>query len=225
MTPAEPAGTRAVTVRRMGDDDLHLAARLHARALPHGFFGRLGPAFLRPYYRSFVDGPSGVALVAEVDGSPVGVLVGTMRPGEHYRWALRRHGGRLVLALVVALLASPRQLVLFLRTRVGRYARAARRLGLGEARPAAADPRGGPRRLAVLTHVCVSMEARGSGAGTALVEAFCARAREDGRTEAQLVTLAGPEGASLFYDRLGWRRRGERLDHDGRPVRAYAKAL
>jgi ribosomal protein S18 acetylase RimI-like enzyme len=77
----------------------------------------------------------------------------------------------------------------------------------------------------VLTHVCVSRESRGSGAGTALVEAFCARARQNGRTEAQLVTLAGPEGASLFYDRLGWRRRGERLDHDGRSVRAYARAL
>jgi ribosomal protein S18 acetylase RimI-like enzyme len=225
MTPSEPAGTRAVTVRPMRDDDLHLAARLHAQALPHGFFGRLGPVFLRPYYRSFLTGPSGVALVAEVDGTPVGVLVGTTRPGEHYRWALRRHGARLALALVAGLLGSPRQLVLFLRTRVGRYARAARRLGLGGARAASAEPPAGSRRLAVLTHVCVSPQARGSGAGTALVEAFCARAREDGRMEAQLVTLAGPEGASLFYDRLGWRRRGERLDHDGRPVRSYAKAL
>ena len=223
MTPAEPAGARAATVRRMGDRDLSFAARLHARALPHGFFGQLGPVFLRPYYRSFLDAPSGVALVAEVAGEAVGVLVGTTRPTEHYRWVLRHHAPLLGFALGAALLLSPRQLSLFLRTRVVRYVRAARRLASRRTAPPVA--RGDRRRLAVLTHVCVSEAARGSGAGSTLVREFCDAARADGRTEAQLVTLAGPEGASLFYDRLGWRRRGERPDHDGRPVRRYAKAL
>lgn len=211
--------------------DLPFAAALHAAALPHGFFARLGSPFLRVYYTGYLRSPYAVALVAERHGDvrePLGVLVGTLDTAAHNRWVLRHHGLRLALAGAVALLTRPRELRLFLRTRVGRYLRAVAR-ARGRAPAASPAPEGGAAMTAapaVLTHVAVTPAARGNGSGRALVQAFLAAARQAGRTEAQLVTLAEPgTGAGKFYVQLGWTVVRERPDHDGRPVRLYRTTL
>lgn len=227
-TAPEP-DPRSARVRSLTAADLPFAAGLHVAALPHGFFARLGERFLGRYYAGYLASPHAVALLAELPGPPasrVGVLVGTLDTGLHNRWVLRHHGLRLALAGALALLARPRELRLFLRTRLLRYLRAvarARRTSPAAAArpvPAAAAPVGGTP--AVLTHVAVSAAGRGRGAGQALVHEFVGAARAAGRREAQLVTLAEPgSGAGAFYERLGWTAVRERADHDGRRVRLY----
>jgi ribosomal protein S18 acetylase RimI-like enzyme len=235
MTSPAPVPGGAVSVRAMTEQDRRWAAALHARCLPHGFFASLGPRFLDAYYGSFLGSPYAVALVAESPAAPesppveAGVLVGTTANAAHYRHVLRSAGPRLALAGALALLGRPRQLAVFLRFRAGRYLNALRRF---RRRPAPAStprqqrPRG--RRgapVSVLTHVSVAEFARGSGAGKALVQTFLDAARDAGAAETQLVTLAGPEGAGGFYERLGWTRTGEHPDHDGRPVETWTRRL
>lgn len=230
MTLADRGAAASVdvaVVRPLTADDVAFAAALHETALPHGFFGRLGPRFLACYYQTFIDSPHAVAYAAHAATGPVGVVVGTVRNGLHYSWVLRQFGPTLARRAALALVSRPRQLLFFVRTRLtwylgglfrfGRRA-AARRL---HGRPPA--PRG--PQPAVLTHLAVTPFARGGGTGAALVEAFLAAARQAGCQEALLVTFAGPEGAGRFYRRLGWSRRDVHLDHDGRLVECYDRRL
>ena len=221
------ASTDVVVVRPMTHDDVAFAAALHETALPHGFFGRLGPRFLACYYQSFVASPHAVAFVAQGPAGPVGVIVGTVRNGAHYSWVLRRRGRTLTLRAATWLTTHPSQLLFFLRTRLGWYLSGllrfgrravARRLHGGTERACAAQP-------AVLTHLAVTPFGRGAGVGGALVEQFTTAARLAGCQEAVLVTFAGPEGAGPFYRRLGWTRRDVHHDHDGRLVECYDRRL
>lgn len=228
-----------VSVRTMTEQDCRWAAALHSRCLPHGFFASLGPGFLGAYYATFLASPHAVALVAETADTPAaeaGVLVGTTANAAHYRSVLRDSGPRLALTGGLALTGRPRQLATFLRSRAGRYLRALSRYlrrsdssgtGTGAGATAAAPARRGRRgrRIGVLTHVSVAEFARGTGAGRALVEAYVAAAREAGCTEVQLVTLAGPDGAGGFYERLGWTHRDSHTDHDGRAVQTWTRRL
>lgn len=201
----------AVTVRVLEEADVAFAARLHAQALPHGFFVLLGPGFLRAYYRGFSASPHAVALVAERDSEPIGVLVGTLDSAAHHRHVVRRHGRRLAVIGAAGLALHPRAAQRFIRTRALRYVRSiARAWRPGPAGSAGAQP--GTRRrgpLGVLSHVAVATGARGTGAGTALVESFVAAARQAGTARVELVTGTGSEGAGSFYERLGWHRVGE----------------
>lgn len=215
-------------VRPMTAADAAFAAALHESALPHGFFGRLGRPFLQAYYESFIASPHAVAFVADSTAGPAGVLVGTVRNAAHYSWVLRNRGQHLAWRGVIALLARPAQLWLFLRTRVGRYVRGAARLRPTPSRnhreaPSMAGAAFG--QPAVLTHVAVSAESRGTGAGGALVAAFLRTAKGARCREAILVTLAGPEGAGPFYRRLGWTLRDTHDDHDGRLLECYRRRL
>ena len=185
----------AITVRAMQRGDLPYVARLHATALPHGFFTTLGQPFLRAYDRTFADSPYAVAFVAEVDGHPIGFLLGLLRPLAHSRFVRRRHGGRLALMGALSLVVRPRVAGRFLRTRVGRYARAWRRSG---ALPAVRE-----QEPAILSHVAVEPGARGSGTGRRLVETFVEAARRADAVEARLLTRAD-DGATPFYRHLGW---------------------
>lgn len=211
-----------LTVRPLEPAHIRSAARLHAVALPHGFFARLGVAFLRAYYASFAASPHAVGFVAFVEGRPAGVLVGTLRNRAHYRWVMRRRGLRLGARAALALLARPRLAAHFLRTRAGWYRRATARMLRRRDHTPPASAGGEP---AVLSHVCVAADARGRGVGGALVDAFVRTARDTGATEGMLVTLAGNRGASSFYERAGWTLHDSRTDVEGRPVAVYRRAL
>jgi GNAT superfamily N-acetyltransferase len=212
-------------VQPLSHDDVAYAATLHAAALQHGFFGRLGPGFLVPYYGSFVSSPHAVAMLATKAGSRAGVLVGTVGNAAHYAWVLRHHGVRLAWHGLVALLARPSELAFFLRTRVFRYLRGLVRLSLGSRRPGRPRPGAAGGRTAVLTHVAVDARRRGGGVGAALVEAFTGAAVAAGCDEACLVTLAGPDGAGEFYKCLGWQHLMDRRDVDGRGISVFGRSL
>lgn len=210
-----------VRVRPARPADLVRTARVHRRALPDGFFARLGTAFLRRYHATFVASPRATLLVAEdEDHEVVGFLAGTVDNAEHYRSVVQGRPIGLVLSGVAALLRDRRLAAEFVRTRTRRYVRAiVRALAGGRTRVAASA---GPRRVAVLTHVAVTDGARGLGAGRALVTAFTRRAREARAEELRLVTPADGS-ATGFYRRLGWVSRGTRRASDGTFVEEFAR--
>lgn len=225
-SPAASEGGAGVEVRDLRPLDLPFAADLHESALPHGFFAQLGRRFLRSYYRTFVASPYGIAILAEVDDQPAGVLVGTSDNDIHWRWTARTHGFRLAVLGALALTARPRLVWRFLRTRIGRYVRAlVRSLTHYRARSAADPATSSSRRVAVLTHVSVTVSARGRGVGGRLVDEFLQRASKAGANEARLVTLVGDGSSGSFYRRLGWEHTGDRSGRDGAAVSEFRYRL
>lgn len=207
-------------VRPLVSADLDFCAALHAEALPHGFFAELGERFLRAYYATFLDSPHALTFAVTVSDQPVGYLVGTTDPRAHTRWVLRHRGARLALHGAVGVARSPRAGSRFVRTRLGRYARAWRR------HRGNATEQGSARRIpAVLTHVAVLPGARGLGAGRRLVDAFVDAARERSASWALLTTLAGPDGAGSFYARAGWRLSTTRTGADGERIEEWTRTL
>ena len=212
----------------MTSADAPWAGALHAVALPHGFFARLGPGFLTAYYTTFIDSPFAVALVAEGPDGRAGMLVGTVRNSAHYSWVLRNRLGVLVRKAFAALVMSPPTMSLFLRTRLGWYSGALlrfakRALQRPFSRPAQRPAE--PIQPAVLAHIAVAEDARRDGAGAALVSIFVDAAKGAGCSDVVLGTLAGPAGAGRFYRRLGWTLRDRHDDHDGRLIECYSRRL
>jgi ribosomal protein S18 acetylase RimI-like enzyme len=211
VRPALPVTWQAVAdVRPMRPEDVSRVAALHAENLPSGFFAKLGRRYLRAYYRTFIDSPHAVAFTATVGGDPVGMLVGTTHTREHYQWVARQRAVRLALVGMTAMLTRPRQLLLFVRTRVARYVRALRRATTpSETASAPAQP-----DVAVLTHIAVDAGIRFLGIGRTLVSAFLEDLRAGNVEEVRLITAAD-DGAAAFYERLRWDRIVERPAADG----------
>jgi len=210
--PPRSDGPALVAVRPMAAEDLAFAAELHARALGHGLFPALGGRVLRRYLATYRSSAHAVAFVAERRGEPLGFIVGTLDPAAHRQEVLARHGAALTVAGVLGLVRHLRVAAWFLRTRAVRYASGLLRLAR---RRAPGSGGGAAGRTAVLNHVAVSPEARGHAVGTVLVDAFLDAVRSAGVPAARLVTLADPDGAGPFYQRLGWQPAGGYVDHDG----------
>lgn len=197
-------------------------AELHAERLPHGFFVRLGPRYLRSYHRTFIGHDSAVALVADRGGYVTGFLVGAVDVKDHRHFVVRRHAWRLAAIGLAALATRPPLAVEFTRTRLGRYIRGlARALRRAPSPQTGAAPRPEAPRTAVLTHVAVDSQAAGRGTGSALVGSFVDAARREGADRIELVTLAGPAGAGEFYRRLGWRQSSERASAGSQFLRFF----
>lgn len=209
-----------VTVRPLGEEDLLWTATLQRAALPHGFFTRLGPRFLRAYQCTFLDSPFGIALAAERESAPVGFLVGTVDADAHRDWVLSERRRSLARLGLRSLLARPHELARFVGTRSLRYARA-----VAASFGSQAPPRPRPESAAVLTHVAVLPEARRTGAGSLLAEAFAEEARARGARRARLTTLRDRDGAGDFWELLGWTPVDVDPDDDGRLHQVYEREL
>lgn len=216
MDEADPGAEREV--RALGAGDALATATLHARALPDGFFSQLGVRFLRHYHRTFVDSPHAVALVAAKGDQVEGFLLAILAPAPHGAYVLRRWGIRLAARAALALLARPPLLVLFVRTRMLRYARGlGRRLRpIADAAPTAAVA----GTWAVLSHVAVDGNHRGSGSGGALVQALHDRVASVGAAGVVLLTAVEGPGPA-FYRRLGYEDEGEVVGADGQQWLRY----
>jgi ribosomal protein S18 acetylase RimI-like enzyme len=212
--------TTTPTVDRLDEGSVRFAAKLHATTLPSGFFARLGPRWLRAYYRTFIDSPYAVALVARLDGQRAGVLVGATDSARHYAWVIRTRGPSLAVLAALAMVGRPRVAALFVRTRARRYAR---RLLRRPTTPVVTTQPAEP--VAVLTHLAILAEARRNGVGAALVQRFTEELRQAGRQKVILVTLAGDAGAGPFYKRLGWTHVTDRRNHDGQEVSMFSLDL
>lgn len=199
-------------VRAMQPDDAVRVAALHEAALSPGFFVRLGPWFLRTYYRRRTRNSGDLMLVALVDGAVAGFAAGVVDSALHRRSQVR-DVIHLAMPALIGMLRRPSVLVFFLRTRARRYAR---RL-LGSARPAVSSD--GMARIGHLTYLVVAPEVRGAGVGAALLDEFWQQARARGCSGLTLVTRLGPRGAEHFYRAHGWRSAGTHRTPDGEILR------
>jgi GNAT superfamily N-acetyltransferase len=214
-----------VHYRRMGVADLPFVVDQHLHHFPDGFFARLGPTFLGEYYRAFLTGSSVSASVAEVDGQPAGYLVGVTDPATHREHVVRRHGRSLVLKALVAMLRHPSLGLLFLRTRMGLYARKllrrARKPDASTGTQATAEL--GP--TAVLTHVAITPSAQSYGIGSELIRRFDDEVAGTGCEQLTLVTASGADGAGQYYEHRGWTPCGERRTPDGLWLTTYQRPV
>jgi ribosomal protein S18 acetylase RimI-like enzyme len=206
-------------VRPAQQGDLDFCTALHSEALPHGFFAERGFSFLRAYLATFVSSPHAAAFVATVDGTPVGMVVGVIRPRAHRRWVLKHRGLRLAAVGGAALVVRPRLALRFIRTRLLRYSRALRR-EQQSTRVVARE-----RQSSVLSHVAVAPGAEGAGLGGRLVDAFVDAARAAGAERVVLATLAGKAGAAGFYRKLGWCESEPAQGFDGQSIVLFSLSL
>ncbi|MEV0774533.1 GNAT family N-acetyltransferase [Streptomyces sp. NPDC050433] len=224
MRDAHPPAELPYAVRFMDPQHLPYVVREHRRLFPDGFFARLGPRFLSTYTGMYLTSPHALAFIAEVDGRPVGFLVGVTDPALHRRHTLRRHGSRLLLLAAGGLTVRPRLLGHFLRTRLPRYVRklTLRQQPADTATTTARSP-SGPG--AVLAHVAVADAASSRGIGADLIERFVAAATIAGCGRVSLVTAEGPQGAGSYYERRGWRLAGRTATLEGRQLLTYERLL
>lgn len=216
--------------------DVDEAVRLHLQLLDSEFITRAGPGFLRQYYLSWLRRPGGLGLAARSEGgSLAGLLLGAVRPGQHYREMLRGDGLRLGGALAVQSLRHPafaRELAV---TRGARYTGAlvrlaGTRLSRRAARPpsaAAPSPTAPPApapQVGEVTHLLVAPDRQGTGVGRALVDAALAEARRAGVDVMTLVTTA-ELAAQGFYERLGWTASGRVVSRSGEAFVRYEYSL
>lgn len=197
-------------VRAMRHADCPVTSRLHAQSLPDSFFARLGERFLRAYHQSFVDSPHAVALVILSGKEIDGFLLAALTPGAHGAHVLRQWGVKLAALGAKSLLARPRLLVVFVRTRAARYVRGLwRRRSVVDSAPAT-----DARTWVVLSHIAVDGARRRSGAGAALVAALHVRALEVRSAGVVLLTADDGPGPD-FYRRLGYADEGQVVGADG----------
>ncbi|MEU9069875.1 MULTISPECIES: GNAT family N-acetyltransferase [Streptomyces] len=186
--------------------------------------------------RTYLTSPHATALIAEADGRPVGYLTGIVDPGLHRRHLLRLHGLSLAARAAGALALRPSLAWLFLSSRLPRYwhklvpARRRAAAPAGE-RPVAAEAAldrtsdAPAEREAVLSHIAVTEDARGLGVGAELIERFADFAVLADCTRISLLTAAGAGGAGPYYERLGWRPRGDTRTADDRHFLQYERPL
>jgi GNAT superfamily N-acetyltransferase len=231
-----------IRVRTATPDDLHRTADWHCDQLRLGLFPRLGPRFVRHWHATYLTSPHGVALIAEADAAdaarpgrfePVAFLLGSTCATAHTQHVVLRHRVALGFTGVVALLRRPTVARDFTTTRARRYWKrlrdpVARTVPTSPGADAAGDavsPAGPARpRVAVLTAVVVDPAHHGSGAGSAVVQEFLARAALAGSTRAELVTSA-EGGAGGFYERIGWQACGRTFSGDGDPLLRFSLDL
>lgn len=213
-------GTGGADVRLMRPQDTRSTARLHAQGLPDGFFARLGPGFLSAYHRTYVDSPHALALASGSGDGADAFLLAVIDPAAHGAYVLRQFGPRLALSGLVSLLLRPGLLVVFVRTRLVRYARGLWRRRL----PPAPPPQQAKGTWAVLSHIAVKAGSRGGGHGAALVREMEDRLRSTDATGVVLLTAEDGPGAA-FYSRLGYVNEGATRGADGQQWLRFRRSL
>ena len=213
MMSVEERTAPAGAIRRMGLGDLGFVVDQHLEHFPDNVFGQLGRRFLTEYYRTFLDGPHAEAVVAVHDGTPVGFLVGVLDVHEHRSLVRRFHARRLAWHAAAALVRRPLMAAMLLRRRIA--------VRLDRLRHARRDATAGTDGIAVLSHVAVARDHRGTGTGTGLILHFVAEAHTAGAHTVSLATQAGAAGAGSLYKSLGWRLARERDTFDGRRIALY----
>jgi ribosomal protein S18 acetylase RimI-like enzyme len=200
-----------VATRAATPADLPAVVRVHQAAFPGFFLTRLGPGFLRAYYRLVLDYPGGVLAVAAEDGVVTGFVAGFLDPPGFYR-CLRAGAWRFVLPLLGRVLTRPALAPEILR--------GLRRSG-GHALPAPC-----PGTPAELSSVGVDPAREGRGAGQALVGYFIAEMTARGAGWIGLSTDADDNArVNRFYQRLGFHLAETYVQPPDRSMHAYTLSL
>lgn len=170
--------------------DIPGIVRVHQIAFKGFFLDRMGPAFLRAYYRAILDYEGAILLIhSDGPGGIDGFAAGFLEP-DHFYAHFRSRRIRMLPAIALALLRRPNLFVEIVRN-TGRVARAA------EMNVAAAE-------LA-----SIGTSRRGAGVGSGLLRAFCERSAVLGADEVRLTTDRDDNGAVVrFYLDHGFEQRG-----------------
>jgi GNAT superfamily N-acetyltransferase len=213
-----------LTIDLVCRDQLRETSELHHKYLHMGLFPKMGKGFLRHYQDTFAESPYGIALYARNEEGVAGALFGTTSNASHYQWVLRNRGPELAAFGCLSLMMRPHVAYDFATSRLGRYARGARRylFNKGGGTPSPDASNGGS--TSVLSHIMTRDGQRRSGVGRKLVEEFRRLARVRGASEAMLVTEEGGQGTP-FFERIGCECIGCRSGFDGRSVREYRLRL
>lgn len=200
--------TSPARIRSAEPRDLDRITAVHLASFPGFFLSCLGPRFLRLLYAEILASEKGVLVVAEENGTVVGLAGGTTEQAGFYRSLLRR---RLIGFALAALPAALRRPLI-----VPRLARALRR-------PAES---GSASSAACLMSLAVDPGASRKGVGARLVTAFCDELRRRGSHDVCLTTDAdGNEAVNRFYERNGFRIAQRLTTPEGRALNEYVRDL
>ena len=190
-------------------DDADELAHLHRAAFPTFFLSSLGVPFLRQFYAGFADDPSAVApRCRDPSGRAVGAVVETVEPAGYFYRLLRSR-------LVGFSIASARAVL--------RHPRAASRLVRAVAYR---GPESAPTEGALLSSICVSPTARGTGTGRLLLNQWERAVADRGVRAAYLTTDAEANAAvNDFYRTAGWHLDDTFHTREGRPMNRYTRRL
>lgn len=197
------------TFAAMRPEDVPALVRLHRSTFPGFFLTQLGEPFLVQLYRGYLADPTAVTVVAHgLDGSIGGAVVGTTEPAGFFRRLLKTQWPGFALASLRAVLARP--------SSAGRLLRAVRYRG--------DVPSGGSGAL--LSSVCVAVEAQGTGMGGRLLDTWTRELHQRGVHTAFLTTDADHnEAVNNFYARRGWVLDRHFTTREGRSMNRYTISL
>ena len=177
-------------VRPASVSDIGSIGRVHRAAFRFFFLTQLGPAFLREYYRTVLEYPRGILLVAAQDESVVGFTAGFVDPPEFYS-LLRKKRVRLGLVMLPWLIIHPGNLV-----------RALSNYRLTRENSREADPT--LAQVAEWSSLGVRPNSPALAAAM-LIAAFKRVARESGASKIRLTTdAAGNAAINRTYVRAGY---------------------
>jgi len=198
-----PVGSRSLIIRPMKSEDLARVVKVHVTAFPGFFLSFLGPRFLSLFYgEAILLGE--IALVADLRGEVVGLVMGSTRPGRFFRDLLRRRLLAFALASAPAVLRRPSVAL--------RVARALLKPG------AAAKVEG----TSTLMSIAVDPSVQGVGAGKALVLGFIDEAARRGAVRVDLTTdKEGNDRTNSFYRSLGFSVAREIVTPERRVLNEY----
>jgi ribosomal protein S18 acetylase RimI-like enzyme len=172
-----------------------LAARLHRECIPTGFLSNLGPGFLRQLYKAVAACPAGFGFVAQdADRTGLGFVACATSTGKLYKQALLRRGPLMALPL---LRYAIRPSFLKRMYHTLRYpAQTAQDLPPAE-----------------ILSIAVSQNARGQGAGKALMNAALDAFAKRDIPNVRVAVWAENKVANAFYQRCGYRLAHTRKHH------------
>jgi len=178
-------------IRKAAVVDLPDIASTHKAAFKGFFLTQLGPAFLRGYYRTVLEYPGGILLVAIRDKSVAGFAAGFIDPPGFYT-ALGKKRMYLGLAALPWLITHPANL-----------ARAVWNYRLTQEESRETDP--AVAQVAELSSIAVGPDSQGTGTGQQLLVEFVEAARRLGAAKIMLTTDAvGNDATNRFYGRAGF---------------------
>jgi len=214
------------------------SALIHHATLGMEFLARFGPGFLAAYHRAWVRSPFGLALAArDHQGRLVGVMLGSLDPGSHYKAMLAQSGPLLAVRMVASAATRPRLAYQLVVTRSGRYARALLRHlearftverqeneDSRDAATAGSDSTTKSWKVGEITHLMVDPALQRFGAGRALVDRTVELARSAGLDKLVLVTPPDM-AARRFYEALGWIAGEDVTSRSGEKFVSYSRLL
>ncbi len=196
----------ALRVVEINREHIERVVDVHMRAFPSFFLTFLGPRFLKEFYSSFLEDPTGIGFVAEDSETSdvLGVVVGPAVPQGYFKRLLKRRWWAFCLAAAGAVLRRP--------TTAKRLFRAV--FYRGEA------PSGPERSL--LSSIAVSPDAQRGGVGRALVKKWVEEVEHRGIKGCYLTTDAeNNDPVNKFYQSLGWKVESSYTTPEGRRMNRY----